>query len=259
MLFFAAVSFFVNLITTAVLFLINIGDLHPAKFFSSFYFAKVVFTSPKGPDVNPLNTTYDFVTFGAFAYCQGASSEVESCSNAHINYAIDDIAVLNKIEDQYVSSAVRDFSKVTLLFIPTVCVAFLGLLLAATALHPKFRKRWLHVIVTLISILVALASFLLTLCIFTVYIARKIHYERHVSSLLGSDVASAKVYLGPALWMTLALLPWTAFGAIFGGFAVCCPGRMSRSSSPRGEVRVPAHTASEKKQDDPTATGLTNV
>ncbi|KAF9973870.1 hypothetical protein BGZ73_002862 [Actinomortierella ambigua] len=255
MLFFVIVSFIVNLLTTAALFLINVGDLHPARFFSSFYFEKVVFLTGKGVDSKPLNLTYDFVTFGAFGYCQGLASEVQSCSNAHINYGIKDIPVLYQIESQFISSAVRNFNKVTFLFIPTVCVAFVALLLATLALKPQFRKRWIHVIVTFLSILISLATFLLTLCVFTVAIARKIHYEQH----LNSNGANVKVHLGPALWMTLALLPWTAFGAVFGGFAVCCPGRLSRSSSSSSphadDVRVQAHTASEKNRLEESAAG----
>ncbi|KAG0260033.1 hypothetical protein DFQ27_003759 [Actinomortierella ambigua] len=263
MLLFVVVSFFVNLVTTAAFFLINVGDLHPAQFFSSFYFEKVAFISGKGLDGKPLNLTFDFVTFGAFGYCQGAASEIQSCSNAHIHYTMKDILVLHQIESQFIPSAVRGFSKITVLFIPTVCVAFVAFLLAALALKPRFRKRWIHVVVTFLSILISLAAFLLTLCVFTVSIARKIQYERHLNTS-GAE-PNVKVYLGPALWLTLALLPWTAFGAVFGGFAVCCPGRISRSlsSSPRPEdVRVQVHTASEKKAEGSPvdgAHGLTAV
>lgn len=100
-------------------------------------------------------------------------------------------------------------------------MAFVAFLLSFLTLFPRFRKRWLHALSAILSLLVTLSCVLLLVVVFTVYGTRKVHYESHL-------VPEATVKLGPGIWITLALVPLTVFGSLFGAFAVCCPGRLER-------------------------------
>ncbi|KAF8936377.1 hypothetical protein BGZ47_009530, partial [Haplosporangium gracile] len=123
------------------------------------------------------------------------------------------IPALNDIDQHYVPNAVRSFGKVSILYIP--------------ALHPSFRKRWLHAITTFLSLLVTLSCLLLMIVVFTLFGSRKTQFEKHLVP------TPARVSFGPGVWITLALVPLTVFGSLFGAFAVCCPGRFERR--PRSE------------------------
>jgi len=58
--------------------------------------------------------------------------------------------------------------------------------------------------------------------VFTFFGSLKTQFEQHLTP------TPARVSLGPGIWITLALVPLTAFGLLFGAFAVFCPGRFER-------------------------------
>ncbi|KAF8930304.1 hypothetical protein BGZ58_008338 [Dissophora ornata] len=213
-MFVAVVSFLVNLATALLFFLVSIGDLTTGRFFTSFYILKVAYTTGDGPQSGLLNEPYNVLTFGLWNYCEGMDSVINACSDPEIGYTLDSIPSLNVVDQQYVSDAVRNFEKVTILYIP--------------ALTPRFRKRWLHAISAHLLVLATLSSILLLVVVFTVNGSRRIQFEEHV-------VPDTKVTLGPGVWITLALVPLTVFGSLFSAFAVCCPGRFERSRSTYAE------------------------
>lgn len=157
---------------------------------------------------------------------------------------------MHNADQQYVAEAVRSFNKVTVLYIPgkhlfwsrvchttkhgkqsitpfltwfsATCVALVALVLSFVSLWPRFRKRWIHAVATFLSLLVSIACVILMITVFTVYGSRKVQFEKH---LISSPV---KINLGPGVWITLALVPLTVFGALFGSLATCCPGRFQR-------------------------------
>ncbi|KAG0352116.1 hypothetical protein BG005_008399 [Podila minutissima] len=228
------VSFLVNLITTLLLFLVTIGDLATTRFYTSFHMMKatralvdivcsqVVFASGNGPQGGWLDKAYSFLTFGLWSFCEGTDNTIEACSDPKIGYTLDPIPVLHNADQQYVAEAVRSFNKVTVLYIPATCVALVALVLSFVSLWPRFRKRWIHAVATFLSLLVSIACVILMITVFTVYGSRKVQFEKH---LISSPV---KINLGPGVWITLALVPLTVFGALFGSLATCCPGRFQR-------------------------------
>ncbi|KAI8598529.1 actin cortical patch SUR7/pH-response regulator pali [Dissophora ornata] len=227
-MFVAVVSFLVNLATALLFFLVSIGDLTTGRFFTSFYILKVAYTTGDGPQSGLLNEPYNVLTFGLWNYCEGMDSVINACSDPEIGYTLDSIPSLNVVDQQYVSDAVRNFEKVTILYIPATCIAFVAFLISAIALTPRFRKRWLHAISAHLLVLATLSSILLLVVVFTVNGSRRIQFEEHV-------VPDTKVTLGPGVWITLALVPLTVFGSLFSAFAVCCPGRFERSRSTYAE------------------------
>ncbi|KAF9295511.1 hypothetical protein BGZ74_010781 [Mortierella antarctica] len=198
------VSFLVNLITTLLLFLVTIGDLATTRFYTSFHMMKatralvdivcsqVVFTSGNGPQGGWLDKAYSFLTFGLWSFCEGTDNTIEACSDPKIGYTL------------------------------ATCVALVALVLSFVSLWPRFRKRWIHAVATFLSLLVSIACVILMITVFTVYGSRKVQFEKH---LISSPV---KINLGPGVWITLALVPLTVFGALFGSLATCCPGRFQR-------------------------------
>ncbi|KAF9580704.1 hypothetical protein BGW38_002531 [Lunasporangiospora selenospora] len=194
-MFFVIVSFFVNLATVLLLFLVSIGDLTTAGFFTTFHFLKVTFLNGEGPLGGWLDKPFDVLTLGLWNVCAGKNGVIFACHEAHIDYSL------------------------------ATCVAFLAFLLSLLALWPRFRKRWIHVISAFLSLLVTLACVLLMVMVFTVFVTRKVQFERYITPETDVD-------LGPGVWITLALVPLTVFGSLFGAFSVCCPGRLGRR---RGE------------------------
>ncbi|KAG0036970.1 hypothetical protein BGZ82_003391 [Podila clonocystis] len=224
------VSFVVNLITALLLFLVTIGDLATTRFYTSFHMMKasihlhfnVVFTSGNGPQGGWLDKAYSFLTFGLWSFCEGIDNTIEACTDSKIGYTLDPIPVLHTADQQHVGEAVRSFSKVTVLYIPATCIAFVALVLSFVSLWPRFRKRWIHALATFLSLLVSIACVILMITVFTVYGSRKVQFEKHLVS------TPVKITLGPGVWLTLALVPLTVFGSLFGTLATCCPGRFQR-------------------------------
>ncbi|KAF9348587.1 hypothetical protein BGX26_013021 [Mortierella sp. AD094] len=222
-MFAAIVSFIINFATALLLFLVSIGDLTSARFFTSFHFLKITYTTGYGPQSGWLNTPYNVLTFGLWNYCEGLDNVINACIDPKIGYTLDAIPTLNQVDQHYVSNAVRSFNKVTVLYIPATCVAFLAFVLSAIALSPRFRKRILHAVTAILLFLVTLCCVLLMIVIFTVNGSRKIQFEAHLQP-------PVKTSLGPGVWITLGLVPLTVFGSLFSAFAVCCPGRFERRS-----------------------------
>ncbi|KAF9547661.1 hypothetical protein EC957_008018 [Mortierella hygrophila] len=220
-MFVAIVSFLVNLATALLLFLVTIADLSTSKFFSSFHFLKISFPI-NGPVSGWLNRRYDFVSFGLWSFCEGTAGVTNACIDPKIRSTLEPVPALNDIDQHYVPNAVRSFGKVSILYIPATCVAFLALLISLLALHPRFRKRWLHGLATFLSLLVTLSCLLLMVVVFTLFGSRKTQFEKHLVP------TPSKVSFGPGVWMTMALVPVTVFGSLFGAFAVCYPGRFER-------------------------------
>ncbi|KAG0372334.1 hypothetical protein BGX24_000386 [Mortierella sp. AD032] len=225
-MFVAIVSFLVNLATAVLLILITIADLSTSRFFGSFHFLKISFLT-NGPVSGWLNKPYDFISFGLWSFCEGAAGITNACIDPMIGYTLEPVPALNDIDQHYVPNAVRSFGKVSILYIP--------------ALFPKFRKRWLHAVTAFLSLLVTLSCVLLMVVVFTLFGSRKTQFEKHLVP------TPSKVSFGPGVWITMALVPLTVFGSLFGAFAVCCPGRFERSARGRGgevpetkeEVREP--------------------
>ncbi|KAF9088554.1 hypothetical protein BGX23_007268 [Mortierella sp. AD031] len=217
------VSFLVNLVTAALLILVSIADLGTSRFFSSFHFLKVMFDT-NGPTTGWLNKPYDFISFGLWSFCEGAAGVTNACIDPKIGHSLEPIPLWNDIDQHYVPNAVRSFSRVSILYIPATCFAFVAFLISFIALWPRFRKRWLHAISAFLSLLVTLSCVLLMVVAFTLFGSRKTQFERHLVP------TPAKVSFGPGVWITLALVPLTVFGSLFGAFAVCCPGRFERRS-----------------------------
>ncbi|KAF9998348.1 hypothetical protein BGZ79_007974 [Entomortierella chlamydospora] len=222
-MFVAIVSFIVNLATALLLFLVSIGDLTSARFFTTFHFLKIAYTTGDGPKSGWLDTQYNVLTFGLWNYCEGLDNVINACIDPKIGYTLDAIPTLNQVDQHYVSNTVRSFNKVTVLFIPATCVAFLAFVLSAIALSPRFRKRFLHGFIGFLMFLVTICCILLMIVVFTVNVSRKIHFEAHLEP-------PVKASLGPGMWITLALVPLTVLGSLFNAFAVCCPGRFERRS-----------------------------
>ncbi|KAF9438963.1 hypothetical protein BGZ76_002256 [Entomortierella beljakovae] len=220
-MFIVIVSFIVNTAVALLLFLVSVGNLASARFFTTFHLLKITYTSGNGPMGGWLNTPYNVLTFGLWSYCEGMDNTINACIDPKIGYTLDSIPTLYEADGHYVSNAVRSFNKVTVLFIPATCAAFLAFILSAIALAPRFRKRWLHAISAFLLLLVTLSSILLMVVVFTVNATRKIQFERHLST-------PVKTSLGPGVWIMLSLVPLTVFGSLFSGFAVCCPGRFER-------------------------------
>ncbi|GJJ73681.1 hypothetical protein EMPS_06039 [Entomortierella parvispora] len=220
-MFIPIVSFLVNLAAALLLFLVTVGDLAIARFFTSFYFLKVAYTGGNGPQGGWLDVTYDFLTFGLWNFCEGSNNVVNACSRGQVGYTLNPIPSIHRVDEEYVSNAIRTFNKVTVLYIPATCIAFLAFLLSFVALFPRFRKRWMHGLSAILSLLVTLCSVLLLIVVFTVNGTRKVQYERHLDP-------EVSVKFGPGMWITLVLVPLTVFGSLFGAFAVCCPGRLER-------------------------------
>ncbi|KAG0053821.1 hypothetical protein BGZ83_000365 [Gryganskiella cystojenkinii] len=223
-MFIPIVSFLVNLAAALLLFLVSVGDLGMARFFTDFYFMKVAFGSGNGPLGGWLDTSYDFLTFGLWSFCEGSADVVSACSEGKIGYTLEPIPAIYNVDQQYVSNGVRNFGKVTVLYIPAACIAFLAFLISFVALFPRFRKRWMHAVSALLSLIVTLFCVLLLVVVFTVYGTRKVQYENYLVP------QPTQIKFGPGMWITLALVPLTVFGSLFGAFAVCCPGRLERRS-----------------------------
>ncbi|KAG0270766.1 hypothetical protein BGZ95_001552 [Linnemannia exigua] len=227
-MFIAVVSFLVNLATAVLLILVSIADLGTSRFFASFHFLKISFATD-GPVTGWLNKPYDFITFGLWSFCEGTAGVTNACIDPMIGYTLEPIPALNDIDQHYVPNAVRSFGKVSILYIP--------------ALFPNFRKRWLHAITAFLSLLVTLSCVLLMVVVFTLFGSRKTQFEKHLVP------TPTKVSFGPGVWITMALVPLTVFGSLFGAFAVCCPGRFERSARGRGR-EVPE---SKEEVREPTA------
>ncbi|KAK3812759.1 MAG: actin cortical patch SUR7/pH-response regulator pali [Linnemannia elongata] len=240
-MFVAIVSFLVNLATALLLFLVSIADLSTSNFFSSFHFLKISFAT-NGQVSGWLNKPYDFISFGLWSFCEGTAGVTNACIDPKIGYTLEPIPALNDIDQHYVPNAVRSFGKVSILYIPATCVAFLAFVISLLALHPRLRKRWLHALTAFLSLLVTLSCLLLMVVVFTLFGSRKTQFEKHLVP------TPAKVSFGPGVWITLALVPLTVFGSLFGAFAVCCPGRFERRG--RREREVPE---SKEEVHEPSA------
>ncbi|KAI1317499.1 hypothetical protein EDD11_008306 [Mortierella claussenii] len=223
-MFVAAVTFMVNLATALLLFLVSIGNLTTGRFFTTFHFLKVSYTATNGPNGGWLSTPYNVLTFGLWNYCEGMDNVINACIEPKVEYNLSGIQNLNDVDLHYVANAVRSVNKVAVLYIP------------ATALSPRFRKRWLHAISGFFMLLVTLSCILLMMVVLAVNVSRKVQFEKHL-------VPDAKVSLGPGVWITLALVPLTVFGTLLNGFAVCCPGRLQRR--PKSAEDFPADTKAE--------------
>ncbi|KAG0204871.1 hypothetical protein BGX28_003330 [Mortierella sp. GBA30] len=200
-----------------------------------------MFSSGTGPQGGALNGPYGFLSFGLWNYCYGTGDSVAACSRAKLAYTLGDIPALYKIEQEFVPDAVRNIGKITFVFIPVTCVAFLTLIISFIALLPKFRKRWLHVIASLLSLLVTLACIVLMVVVFTVFGARKIQFDLHM-------VPEVTTMLGPSAWIALGLGPWTVFGSLLSACAICCPDRFKKKK-PEEELLI----ESEEKVDKPSS------
>ncbi|KAG0327392.1 hypothetical protein BGZ99_007722 [Dissophora globulifera] len=225
-MFVAIVSSLINLVTALLLFLVSVGNLTTGRFFTSFHFLKVSYTTSSGPLGGWLTMPYNVLTFGLWNYCEGMDSVINACIEPHIGYNLDTIPSLNAVDQHYVPNAVRTFGMVTILYIPVTCLTFLAFALSAIALSPRFRKRWLHALSGFLLFLVTIAVILLTVVVFTVNGSRKVQFEKHV-------VPETNVTFGPGMWITLGLVPLTVFGSLLSAFAVCCPARLQRRSSAR--------------------------
>ncbi|KAF9114171.1 hypothetical protein BGX27_011527 [Mortierella sp. AM989] len=206
-MFVAIVSFIVNLAAALMLFLVSIGNLNSARFFTAFHFLKITYTTGYGPQSGWLNTPYNVLTFGLWNYCEGMDNVINACIDPKVGYTLETIPTLDQADQHYVSNAVRSLNKVTVLYIP--------------ALSPRYRKRWLHAISAFLLFLVTLFCILLMIVVFIVNGSRKIKFEKHLQPLV-------KTSLGPGVWITLCLVPLTVFGSLFSAFAVFCPGRFER-------------------------------
>ncbi|KAG0347813.1 hypothetical protein BG004_006907 [Podila humilis] len=217
------VSFLVNFVTALLLFLVSIGDLATSRFYTSFHMMKIEFTSGNGPQGGWLDSAFSFLTFGLWSFCEGIDNVTLACSDGKIGFTLEPIPALYTIDQQHVAEAVRSFNKVTVLYIPATCVAFVAMILSLASLWPRFRKRWIHGVATFLSLLVSIACIILMITVFTVYGSRKVQFEKYMVS------PPVKATLGPGVWITLALVPITVFGSLFGSFATCCPGRFRRN------------------------------
>ncbi|KAG9325014.1 hypothetical protein KVV02_000523 [Mortierella alpina] len=217
-------SFIVNFVTFLALFLISIGNLASSPFFTTFHLLRVTFSDGQGPQGGALNVPYQSVTFGLWNYCYGSGGSTSACSAPHIEYSLDFLPKLYEVDQMFVPEIVRSFGKATVLFIPAACVAFLALVLSFMALLPRFRKRWIHGIAAFLSLLVTVACVLLMVVVWTVHGARKIQFDLHM-------VPEVHASLGPATWMSLAIVPLAVLGSLVGAFAVCCPNRFKSTKA----------------------------
>ncbi|KAK3828819.1 MAG: SUR7/PalI family-domain-containing protein [Benniella sp.] len=220
-MFSAIASFLINLAVWALLFLVSIGDLASSQFFTTFHLLKVSL-SQDGPQGGWLNTPYNVLTFGLWSFCEGRDDDIKACIDPKIGYTLDEIPFVNEADQHYVPNAARSFGKISVLFIPATCVAFLALVLSFVALFPRFRKRWLHAFTGFLLFLVTIVVLLLMIMVFTLQGYRKVQFGKHLNP-------PAMVTFGPAVWMVLALVPLTILGSVLSGFAVCCPGRYKKS------------------------------
>ncbi|KAG0257224.1 hypothetical protein BG011_004077 [Mortierella polycephala] len=237
-MFIPLVSFFINFATALLLFLVSIANLHSARFFTAFHFLKVHYIDGAGPQSGWLDRPYDLLSFGLWGFCEGTNNVVSACTNGHIGYTLESIPNVYEVDQRHIPNAVRGFSKVIVLYIPATCVAFLALFFSFIALFPRFRKRFLYGVSAFLSLLVTLSCVLLMVVVFTVFVSRKIQFERHLEP-------KANVTLGPGVWITLALVPLTIFGSLIGAFAVCCPGRFKKQSEDAPESKEEAHEPTE--------------
>ncbi|KAF9351810.1 hypothetical protein BGX34_000334 [Mortierella sp. NVP85] len=240
-MFSAIASFLINLAVWALLFLVSIGDLATNMFFTTFHLLKVSL-SQDGPKEGWLNTSYNVLTFGLWSFCEGRDDDIFACTDPKIGYTLDEIPFVNDVDQHYVPNAARSFGKISVLFIPATCVAFLALLLSFVALFPRFRKRWLHALSGFLMFLVTIVVLLLMIMEFTLQGYRKVQFGRHLNP-------PATVTLGPAMWMILALVPLTILGSVLSGFAVCCPGRYKKSKEEEHHTKEVVEESHESHQD----------
>ncbi|KAF9423741.1 hypothetical protein BGZ94_008192 [Podila epigama] len=216
-------SFLVNLATAVSLLLVTIGNLATPR---------INFTTGLGPLGGWLDKPYAFISFGLWSFCEGVDNVVVSCSDPKLDNTLEPIPALHAVDQLHVAEAVRSFNKVTVLFIPATCVAFVALFLSFLSLWPRFRKRWIHALSTFLSVLVAIACVILMITAFTVFGSRRIQFQKYL------DATPIDIEFGPGVWITLALVPLTVFGALFGSVAVCCPGRRQQADIPETKEQV---------------------